>query len=79
MSCAFQQSLARLIHLSASSCGTQYIIATHAPFLLAIPGAKIYDLDADPVTISNWYELGNMQKYYQLFDSYSKQFKKAMA
>ena len=78
MSCVYQQSLARLIQLSASSCSTQFIIATHAPFLLAIPGAKIYNLDANPVTISNWYELENMQKYYQLFDSYSNQFKKAM-
>lgn len=78
MSCAYQQGLARLIQLSASSYSTQFIIATHAPFLLAIPGAKIYNLDANPVTISNWYELENMQKYYQLFDSYSDQFKKAM-
>jgi len=79
MSCAYQQSLARLIQLSASSCNTQFIIATHAPFLLAIPGAKIYNLDANPVSISYWYELENMQKYYQLFDSYSTQFKRAMS
>lgn len=78
MSCVFQQSLARLIQLSASSCNTQFIIATHAPFLLAIPGAKIYNLDANPVTISNWYELDNMQRYFQLFDSCSEQFRKVM-
>ena len=79
MSCVYQQSLARLIQISASSCSTQFIIATHAPFLLAIPGAKIYNLDANPVTISNWYELENMQKYYQLFDSYSNNFKRAIS
>lgn len=77
MSCVFQQSLAKLIQLSASSCNTQFIIATHAPFLLAIPGAKIYNLDANPVTVSQWYELENMQRYFQLFDSYAEQFKNA--
>lgn len=78
MSCVYQQSLARLIQLSASSCNTQFIIATHAPFLLAIPGAKIYNLDANPVTISHWWELENMQHYYKLFSTYSKQFEAAL-
>ena len=31
----------------AAQAGAQFIIATHSPILLAIPGAKIYELDED--------------------------------
>ena len=79
LSCAFQEQLAQLILLSAKSFNSQFIIATHAPFLLAIPGAKIYNLDTDPVTLSQWWELENMQKYFLLFNSYSEQFKKKIS
>lgn len=74
MSCSFQKTLAQIIQLSVKSGKTQFIIATHAPFLLALQGAKIYNLDADPVTISQWWELRNMQQYYELFSSYSESF-----
>ena len=33
---------------SARFYGCQFVLATHSPFLLAIPGARIYDLDSDP-------------------------------
>lgn len=45
----------------------QFIIATHSPFLLSIPNAKIYDLDSIPVTPKKWYELENMKIYYNFF------------
>ena len=69
MSCKFQQSLAKVIHFSAMRCGAQFIIATHSPFLLAMPDAKIYNLDADPVNLAKWYELENMRIYFELFHS----------
>ena len=69
MSCQFQQSLAKVIHFSAMRCGAQFIIATHSPFLLAMPDAKIYNLDADPVNLAQWYELENMRIYFELFHS----------
>ncbi|MBR4911259.1 MAG: AAA family ATPase, partial [Bacteroidales bacterium] len=69
MSCKFQQSLAKVIHFSAMRCGAQFIIATHSPFLLAMPDAKIYNLDADPVNLAQWYELENMRIYFELFHS----------
>ena len=75
MSCSFQKSLAEIIHLSAMRCNTQFIIATHSPFLLAMPDTKIYNLDADPVVPAPWYELDNMRQYFELFDSFSEQFK----
>ena len=69
MSCQFQQSLAKVIHFSAMRCGAQFVIATHSPFLLAMPDAKIYNLDADPVNLAKWYELENMRIYFELFHS----------
>lgn len=50
-------------------CGAQFVIATHSPFLLAMPDAKIYNLDADPVNLAQWYELENMRIYFELFHS----------
>ena len=50
-------------------CGAQFVIATHSPFLLAMPDAKIYNLDADPVNLAKWYELENMRIYFELFHS----------
>ena len=69
MSCKFQQSLAKVIHFSAMRCGAQFIIATHSPFLLSMPDAKIYNLDAEPVSLAKWYELENMRIYFELFHS----------
>lgn len=69
MAPAFQQQLAQHIELLAQ-LDTQFVIATHSPFLLAIPSARIYDLDARPSTERAWYELENMKAYYQLFKQY---------
>lgn len=75
MSCQFQKNLAEIITFSAKNCNSQFIIATHSPFLLAILNAKIYNLDKNPVTISKFWELDNMKEYYKLFTTYSEQFK----
>ncbi len=45
------------------------MIATHSPFLLAIPSARIYDLDARPSTEREWYELDNKKAYYRFLSS----------
>ena len=78
LSCELQMKLAEYIEKSAKYCGCQFIIATHSPFLLALQGAKIYNLDADPVTISKWWELPNMQLYYNLFKQYDDKFAAAI-
>ncbi|MDO5513116.1 AAA family ATPase [Corynebacterium sp.] len=39
--------LGRLFHLAAQ--GSQIILATHSPILLAIPGARILEVDADGI------------------------------
>jgi predicted ATPase len=45
----------------------KFVISTHSPFLLAIEGAKIYDLDACPVDIKNLWELENSKTYFEFF------------
>ena len=73
MAPAFQQELAQHIELLAR-LDTQFVIATHSPFLLAIPNARIYDLDARPSTEKAWYELENMKAYYRLFKQFEDRF-----
>ena len=59
---------------SARFFGCQFIISTHSPFLLAIPGAKIYDLDENPVDMKRWTELENVRTYYDFFKRHEKEF-----
>lgn len=63
----FQLELVQLINELSRFFKCQFIIATHSPFLLAIPNAKIYNLDETSVTEKKWYELENMQIYYNFF------------
>lgn len=63
----FQIELIQLISELSRFFKCQFVIATHSPFLLSIPNAKIYDLDSIPVMIKNWYELENMKIYYNFF------------
>ena len=63
----FQLELVQLISELSRFFKCQFIIATHSPFLLSIPNAKIYDLDSVPVITKNWYELENMKIYYDFF------------
>ena len=76
MAPAFQQELANYICLLAYRLNCQFIIASHSPFMLSMQGARIYDLDHNPVWQREWYELENMKAYYQLFQKYSKWFEK---
>ncbi len=67
LSPARQQELVRLLADSARFFGCQFIIATHSPFLLSLPGAKIYDLDVVPVVTKQWVELPEVQVYADFF------------
>lgn len=64
----FQIELIQLISELSRFFKCQFVIATHSPFLLSIPNAKIYDLDSIPVMKRNWYELENMKMYYNFFE-----------
>ena len=54
--------------------GCQFVIATHSPFVLAIRGAKIYDLDEEPVDVKRWTELENVRAYYDFFKKHASEF-----
>jgi predicted ATPase len=74
LSPARQIELAKMIEDYARFFDSQFIISTHSPFLLAMRGAKIYDLDADPVDVKRWTELGNVRVYYEFFHGRAKEF-----
>ncbi len=69
-----QMELKSFIEDSARFFGCQFIISTHSPFLLAMRGAKIYDLDADPVDIKKWTELENVKTYHEFFQIHHSEF-----
>ena len=69
-----QIELQRFLVDSARFYGCQFIIATHSPFLLAMKGAKIYDLDEDPADVKKWTELGNVRAYYEFFREHQSEF-----
>ena len=74
LSPARQQELCQFIEDSARFFHCQFLIATHSPFLLALRGAKVYDLDANPVTIRRWTELPAVRAYYDFFQAHAKEF-----
>ena len=67
MSPKFQLELKTLIEDSVRYKNCQFVIATHSPFILSLFDAKIYNLDATPVTVERWYELENVRYYYDFF------------
>lgn len=69
-----QIELVEFIEDSVRFFGCQFIISTHSPFLLAMNGAKIYDLDENPVDIKRWTELKNVRTYYEFFKRHEKEF-----
>ncbi|MGL6173214.1 MAG: AAA family ATPase [Cellulosilyticaceae bacterium] len=69
-----QLELVSFIEESAKYFGCQFIISTHSPFLLAIKGAKIYDLDAYPIDVKKWTELENVRAYYNFFKQHEEEF-----
>ncbi|MBQ6696102.1 MAG: AAA family ATPase, partial [Lachnospiraceae bacterium] len=74
LSPAKQQELLRFLEDSARFFGCQFIIATHSPFLLSMRGAKIYDLDEEPVDVKRWTQLGNVREYYEFFKQHAREF-----
>lgn len=74
LSPALQQELVQFLTDSARFFGCQFVISTHSPFLLAMRGAKIYDLDEEVVTVRRWTELKNVRAYYDFFKAHERAF-----
>ena len=69
-----QLELLEFIQNSARFFRCQFIIATHSPFLLALKGALIYDLDERPVDIKKWTELEGVRTYFEFFEKHKNEF-----
>ncbi|MGB5823177.1 MAG: AAA family ATPase [Proteocatella sp.] len=69
-----QMELAKFIEDSARFFGCQFVISTHSPFLMAMKGAYVYDLDSVPVERKRWTELKNVRLYYEFFKNHEAMF-----
>lgn len=76
LSPAKQQELVKFMEDSVRFFGCQFIISTHSPFILSMRGAKIYDMDEDPVDVKRWTQLENVRTYYDFFKKHEKEFDK---
>lgn len=77
LSADLQVRLAQFLEDSARFYGCQFVISTHSPFLLAMKGARIYDLDRSPVEVRKWTELEAVRLYYNFFEKHREMFGKA--
>ncbi len=59
---------------SVRYCGNQLVISTHSPFLLALPGAKIIDLDDHSRVADSWTKLKNPRVYFDFFQKHAREF-----
>lgn len=68
LSPANQLELKYFIEDCVRNHGCQFIISTHSPFLLSLTGARIYDIDSEPVRICKWTQLGCVRVYRDFFN-----------
>ena len=71
-----QEELLQFLEDSVRFYHCQFVISTHSPFLLSLRGARIYDLDARPVTVRPWTQLEHVQTYYRFFREKQGEFEK---
>lgn len=67
LSPANQLELKYFIEDCVRNHGCQFIISTHSPFLLSLKGARIYDIDSNPIKVSKWTELECVKVYREFF------------
>lgn len=69
-----QQELLGFLQDSVRFYRCQFVISTHSPFLLSLPGARIYDLDSNPVAVRPWTQLEHVQVYHRFFKAHEHEF-----
>lgn len=74
LSVEYQIQLAQFLSATARASRCQFVIATHSPVLLAMDGARIYNLDEDPVSVCKWTELPNVRRFYDFFMEHRGEF-----
>lgn len=69
-----QLELKQFLFDSARFYGCQFIIASHSPFILSVPGAKVYDIDSERMDAKRWTELKNVRTYFDFFKEHEADF-----
>lgn len=70
-----QVVLADFLAESVRYCGNQLVISTHSPFLLALPGARIIDMDNRARIADSWTELNNVRVFRDFFRKHESEFR----
>ena len=74
LSTEMQLELVQFIQNMARFYQCQFIISSHSPFVLSLPYARIYNMDAVPVTTYKWTDLPNVRAYYDFFKAHGGEF-----
>ncbi len=74
LSVQLQTKLAAYLEESVRFYNCQLVISTHSPILLSLKGAKIYDLDANPVRVKRWTEIESVRTWREFFESHRGEF-----
>ena len=69
-----QRELAKFLEDSARFFGCQIGLATHSPILLAMKGARVYDLDRRPIAVRKWTDLPAVRAWYEFFKEHANEF-----
>lgn len=74
LSAEMQLELVNFLHGMARFYNCQFILSTHSPFILSLPHAKIYNMDAVPVSTCKWTELSNVRIFHDFFQEHQTEF-----
>lgn len=74
LSPANQIRLAEQINELARFFDSQFIIASHSPFILGTLQAKIYNLDSGHLQTAEWFGLDNVRFFYHFFQKHKSLF-----
>lgn len=74
LSAEMQLQLVHFLHGMTSLYDCQFVLSSHSPFVLSMPGAKIYNLDAEPVATCRWTDLPNVRIYHDFFEAHRTAF-----
>lgn len=74
LSAEMQLELVNFLQGMARFYDCQFVLSSHSPFILSLPGAKIYNMDAAPVDTCKWTELPNVRIYREFFQNHQSEF-----
>lgn len=74
LSAEMQLELVHFLHGMVRFYDCQFILSSHSPFILSLPGARIYDIDSEPVSTCRWTDLPNVRIYHDFFNEHKEDF-----